>query len=578
MSSKQRRTTRTREAHHETTGSSEDSLNGSTSSTQGGAKWSRLQEKEQLSHLNDRLAGYIERVRNLENENNRLQVQIKDVEIIERKEKDNLAARYESKIGDLRKLVDDLSRDKARLEIERSKAVEGYNDLKTRVGKLEKEAKRAEDDRAAAVAEANDLRARYTNANDRRNALEKENKSLKTEVDDLQKQLDVLRRQLEDEVILRTELENKLTTYKEDLEFSKRSHEAQLDDFRRKRQVEMTTVSRDLEQNYQAKLQDQLKAIRADFDARIAENRRELDDLYKKKMSETEDTLARSRDTVNESRSQAARYRQRINELETENSGFQGRLDALNARVADLENQLRRERDVNDHKLQQRDERIAELEKEISDMISDYRDLMDLKIQLDTELQAYQKLLEGEETRLNISIQSPDSPHVSFADLTSSGRRGVKRKRLDQEDRVGFDHSAKHFKSNSHSDLDIVIEDVDTEGRSITLANKSDENFAIGSWAVKSVAADKEVIFKFNSRQVIKPGKTITVWSADSGETHSPPDSIVMKNQTWPSGSAIRVELLNEEKETVAWKEYTLEHGFRRIDSDADPDQRCSIM
>lgn len=54
---------------------------------------------------------------------------------------------------------------------------------------------------------------------------------------------------------------------------------------------------------------------------------------------------------------------------------------------------------MNDHKLQQRDERIAELEKEISDMISDYRDLMDLKIQLDTELQAYQKLLEGEETR-----------------------------------------------------------------------------------------------------------------------------------------------------------------------------------
>lgn len=115
----------------------------------------------------------------------------------------------------------------------------------------------------------------------------------------------------------------------------------------------MTTVSRDLEQNYQAKLQDQLKAIRADFDARIAENRRELDDLYKKKMyvftprlfvlvdghrlkltnglwyfrSETEDTLARSRDTVNESRSQAARYRQRINELETENSS---KCDAFN--------------------------------------------------------------------------------------------------------------------------------------------------------------------------------------------------------------------------------------------------------
>lgn len=69
-----------------------------------------------------------------------------------------------------------------RLEIERSKAVEGYNDLRARVTKLEKDAKRAEDERAAAVADANDLRARYTNANDRRNALEKENKVQRTEM------------------------------------------------------------------------------------------------------------------------------------------------------------------------------------------------------------------------------------------------------------------------------------------------------------------------------------------------------------------------------------------------------------
>lgn len=43
-------------------------------------------------------------------------------------------------------------------------------------------------------------------------------------MDDLQKQLDVLRRQLEDEVMLRTELENKLKTYKEDLEFARLNH------------------------------------------------------------------------------------------------------------------------------------------------------------------------------------------------------------------------------------------------------------------------------------------------------------------------------------------------------------------
>jgi hypothetical protein len=55
----------------------------------------------------------------------------------------------------------------------------------------------------------------------------------------------------------------------------------ELEETRRKRQVEMTTVSRQLETEYQAKLQEQLQAMRADRDARIASNRREIEDLYK---------------------------------------------------------------------------------------------------------------------------------------------------------------------------------------------------------------------------------------------------------------------------------------------------------
>lgn len=48
----------------------------------------------------------------------------------------------------------------------------------------------------------------------------------------------------------------------------------------------------------------------------------------------------------------------------------------------------------------QSDERICSLENEIAKMMTEYQDLMDIKIQLDTELLAYQKLLEGEENRL----------------------------------------------------------------------------------------------------------------------------------------------------------------------------------
>jgi hypothetical protein len=53
-----------------------------------------------------------------------------------------------------------------------------------------------------------------------------------------------------------------------------------LEETRRKRQIEMTTVSKELETEYQAKLQAQLRDMRANFDAQIAYNRREVEEMY----------------------------------------------------------------------------------------------------------------------------------------------------------------------------------------------------------------------------------------------------------------------------------------------------------
>lgn len=45
---------------------------------------------------------------------------------------------------------------------------------------------------------------------------------------------------------------------------------------RRKRQVEMTHYGEEVQHKYEAKLQEQLNAMRADFDERIAEQRAEV--------------------------------------------------------------------------------------------------------------------------------------------------------------------------------------------------------------------------------------------------------------------------------------------------------------
>jgi hypothetical protein len=48
----------------------------------------------------------------------------------------------------------------------------------------------------------------------------------------------------------------------------------------------MTSVSRELETEYQAKLQEQLKQMRSHLDEKIAINRHEIEELYNAKVLE----------------------------------------------------------------------------------------------------------------------------------------------------------------------------------------------------------------------------------------------------------------------------------------------------
>ena len=85
------------------------------------ARLTRIQEKEELQSLNDRLANYIDRVRYLENENSRLMVQVKSSEETVSREVTNIKSLYESELGDARKLLDEMAKEKARLQIESGK-------------------------------------------------------------------------------------------------------------------------------------------------------------------------------------------------------------------------------------------------------------------------------------------------------------------------------------------------------------------------------------------------------------------------------------------------------------------------
>lgn len=523
----------------------------------------RNDEKEFLGSLNNRLATYIDRVRQLEQENNRLIVQIKDIEVVEKKEKDNLALRYEVEMDRLRHQLDTISARLAKLEIERDTAIAGREELETLLDRLGRDLKGAETHRNQLQSLYESAQARVSSIENKNKVLETENADLHKENDRLRKQVAALKKSLEDESFLRAELQNKLRSATEELEFERTNHRQQLEDVRRKRQVEMTTMSKQIETEYENQLNEKLNEMRQEFADKLGANRANFEEQFTKKLNDARDMAERFRE-------EASRLRMQISDYERQGQN----LDAMQRQVTALENELDRLRREMNEKLAGKDDRIYELNQEIQRMMADYQDLIDIKIQLDAELKAYQALLEGEESRLNLTgATSPNvsSHHVSFASVGQSTQRGIKRKRQTNGDEYDFMHHQRRYESGNTGS--VSIESADIEGKSITLHNNSDENVQLGGWQLKVTADNREVTYKFNPKLVLHGQSNVTVWSSNSGQKNSPPQNLVMKSQNWPLGSNPEAILLDSNGERQAWMIAT--HDSQSGESAQD---RCSIM
>nr|XP_019550661.2 lamin Dm0 [Aedes albopictus] len=461
---------------------------------------SRLHEKNSLMNLNDRLACYIERVRFLEQENSKLSLELSSCQETAHREVANLKAIYENELADARKLLDETARDKAKVEIDSKRYWEENDVLRLKLNKKIKELTEVDKDARANEARCIELTANYNSVCSEKKKLQEELREADMEAAKLRKSFEAMRKDLEHETLIRVDLENNIQSLREELTFKDQVHSQELSESKMRRQTEISEIDGYLMDQYETKMQQTLQELRDQYETQMNMNRDEMSELYEARIQNLESRLAQER-------------------------------------VQHEEERLKLEKELN------------RLRDEMSVQLKEYQDLMDIKISLDMEIAAYDRLLSSEETRLNIT---PSVTSTTSAGLSTSSRLfrtpSYKRKRNALDDSVDYSVT-----SSAKGDLE--ISECDPDGKFVKVHNKSDQTQKLEGWQIVRKTESAEVTYKFPKGAKLEGGATVTVWSASSNQKADPPGSLLMKGQSWATGDNVSTRLINQDGEEVAHAE-----------------------
>nr|XP_020026358.1 lamin-B2 [Castor canadensis] len=560
---------------------------------------SRLQEKEELRELNDRLAHYIDRVRALELENDRLLLKISEKEEVTTREVSGIKALYESELADARRVLDETARERARLQIEIGKA-------RAELDEANKSAKKREGELTVAQGRVKDLESLFHRSEAELAAALSDKRGLENDVAELRAQLakaedghTVAKKQLEKETLMRVDLENRCQSLQEELDFRKSVFEEEVRETRRRHERRLVEVDSGRQQEYDFKLAQALEELRSQHDEQVRLYRLELEQTYQAKLENAKLSSDQNDKAANAAREELQEARMRVESLSYQLSGLQKQASAAEDRIRELEGTMAGERDKFRKMLDAKEQEMTEMRDMMQQQLAEYQELLDVKLALDMEINAYRKLLEGEEERLKLSPSPSSRVTISRATSSSSGSSSVstagrlgrsKRRRLEAEESPGSGSSGIGSGSSSSSSSfrlaqqasamgSVSIEEVDLEGRFVQLKNNSDKDQSLGNWRIKrQVLEGDEIAYKFTPKYILRAGQTVTVWAAGAGVTHSPPSTLVWKSQnSWGSGESFRTVLVNSDGEEVAVRAVKQSSVVRENENGEDEEEEAEF-